>query len=138
MYGPDYRKGPNIGRREGNKTDNICVYDQSGQLLAILDNSGEPGYNLKHNDLWTGTFRLPTGDQKNVYCQAHNLVKLPDGPRNTGLYRIVGMPSGEITAMGSFQVYTLEHVMATLLDDILFGYHEVGGTEYTTRMVMEA
>jgi len=106
-------------------------------MLAILDNSGEPGYNLKHNDLWTGTFRLPTGDQKNVYCQAHNLVKLPDGPRNTGLYRIVGMPSGEITAMGSFQVYTLEHVMATLLDDILFGYHEVGGTEYTTRMVME-
>ena len=105
--------------------------------MAVLDHAGEPGYSLKHNDLWTGTFKLPAGDPKNTYCQAHNMVKLPDGPRETGLYRIIGMPSDEVTTAGGFKVYSLEHVMATLLDDILFGYHEVGGTGYTTRMVME-
>ena len=113
------------------------VYSQNGALLAVLDHAGEPGYSLKHNDLWTGTFKLPAGDPKNTYCQAHNMVKLPDGPRETGLYRIIGMPSDEVTTAGGFKVYSLEHVMATLLDDILFGYHEVGGTGYTTRMVME-
>ena len=115
----------------------ITVYSQAGALLAVLDHAGEPGYSLKHNDLWTGTFKLPAGDPKNTYCQAHNMVKLPDGPRKTGLYRIIGMPSDEVTTAGGFKVYSLEHVMTTLLDDILFGYHEVGGTGYTTRMVME-
>ena len=57
--------------------DEVTVYDQSGKLLAVLDNADAVSYELKHNDLWTGSFSLPTGDPKNVYCQAHNLVRLP-------------------------------------------------------------
>lgn len=115
----------------------LTVYNQSGQMLAVLDSADKIGYELKHNDLWTGSFSLAADDPKNDFCQAHNLVKLPDGPRQTGLYRIVGMPNGEETGLGSVKTYSLEHVMATLLDDVLFGYHEVGGTGVYTRTVMQ-
>ena len=103
----------------------------------MLDNAGDIGYDLKHNDLWTGSFTLPAGDAKNSYCQAHNLVRLPDGKRETGLYRIISTPSSEETALGGMKTYNIEHVMATLLDDVLFGYHEVGGTGVSTRQVMQ-
>lgn len=115
----------------------LTVYDQDKKMLAVLDNADRIGYDLKHNDLWTGSFSLPANDPKNSFCQAHNLVKLPDGSRDTGLFRIVGMPNGEETGLGSVKTYSLEHVMATLLDDVLFGYHEVGGTGVNTRAVMQ-
>lgn len=115
----------------------LSVYDQAGTLLAVLDHADKIGYDLKHNDLWTGSFALPSDDPANACCQAHNLVRLPDGSRDTGLFRIVGMPSGEESAMGGVRTYNLEHVMATLLDDVLFGYHEVGGTGVNTRQVMQ-
>lgn len=38
--------------------------------------------------------------------------------------------------MGGVRTYSLEHVMATLLDDVLFGYHEIGGTGVTTEDVI--
>ena len=115
----------------------VTVYDQDGKLLAVLENAGDVGFELKHNDLWTGSFTLPAGDPKNAFCQAHNLVRLPDGTRDLGLYRIISMPSSEETAIGGKKTYSVEHVMATLLDDVLFGYHEVGGTGVNTRQVME-
>ena len=42
----------------------MSVYDQSGDMLAVLDNA-EYSYDLKHNDLWTGSFSLPSADSKN-------------------------------------------------------------------------
>ena len=118
------------------------VCDQAGKMLAVLDNADKIGYTLQHNDLWTASFQLPAGDPKNAFCQAHNLVKLTDRgaageSRRTGLFRIVGMPSGEESALQGVKAYSLEHVMATLLDDVLFGYHEVGGTGVYTRDVMQ-
>lgn len=115
----------------------MSVYSQAGQLLTVLDNAGDIGYDLKHNDLWTGSFTMPAGDPKNDHCQAHNLVRLPDGTRQTGLFRIISAPSSEETALGGVKTYNVEHVMATLLDDVLFGYHEVGGTDFSTRQVMQ-
>lgn len=116
--------------------DFVTVYNQSGQLLGVLENAGDVSYQLIHNDLWTASFTLPTDDPKNALCQAHNLVRIPDSTRDTGLYRIVGMPTGEETAAGGVKTYSLEHVMATLLDDLLFGYHEIGGPGVTTARVI--
>lgn len=114
----------------------VQVYDQSGELLAVLENAGRVEYELKHNDLWSGSFELPAHDPKNQWCQARNLVRLPDGYRDTGLYRIVGAPTAELTDRGGIIQYQLEHVMATLFDDVLFGYHEVGGEDVTTGQVI--
>lgn len=116
--------------------DYVTVYSQDGRMLAALENADQVGYELKHNDLWTGSFSLPAGDPKNEYCQAHNLVRVPDGNRETGLYRIISMPQSEETAQGGLKTYNVEHVMATLLDDVLFGYHELGGVGITTRDVL--
>lgn len=115
----------------------VTVYDQQGQMLAVLENAMEVGYELKHNDLWTAQFSLPAADGKNTHCQAGNWVRIPDGGRDTGLYRIVGMPSADETGLGGKRTYQLEHVMATLLDDVLFGYHEVGGEDMDTADVIE-
>lgn len=115
----------------------LSVSDQDMRMLAVLENADKIGYELKHNDLWTGSFSLPASDPKNSFCQAHNLVRLPDGPRDTGLFRIIGMPTGDETGLQGMKTYSLEHVMATLLDDVLFGYHEVGGTGVYTRDVMQ-
>ena len=114
----------------------VTVYDQSDRLLAVLDNASDVSYVLTHNDLWTASFSLPADDPKNEYCQAHNLVRIPDGSRDLGLYRIVGMPTCQMEA-GGVRTYSLEHVMAVLLDDVLFGYHEIGGEGVTTRQAAE-
>lgn len=63
--------------------DEVTVYDQGGKLLAVLDNADAVSYELKHNDLWTAAFPCRRANPKNVYCQAHNLVRLPDGSRDT-------------------------------------------------------
>ncbi|MBR4081127.1 MAG: phage tail protein [Clostridia bacterium] len=114
----------------------IKVYDQAGTMLAALEYADAVGYNLPHNDLWTATFRLPKDDPKNAYCQMHNLVSIDDGPRNLGMYRIIGSPDADMTTPGSYIVYNCEHVVATLLDDVLFGYHEVGGVSMDTAAVI--
>ena len=116
--------------------EHVKVYSQGGKLLGVLDNADEIAYTLPHNDLWTGSFSLPSGDPKNALCQAHSMVRIPDDTRDIGLYRIVGMPTGEETARGGVKTYSLEHVMATLLDDVLFGYHEIGGPGVSTAQVI--
>ena len=117
-------------------TEYVTVYDKQGNMLGVLENADAIGYSLQHNDLWTAAFSLPTGDPGNAWCQAHNLISLPDDGRELGLYRIVGMPDSDETNLGGVKRYSLEHVMATLLDDILFGYHEIGGTGVTTAQVI--
>ena len=113
-----------------------AVYDQSGAMLAVLDYADTVAYQLPHNDLWTASFRLPSSDPKNAFCLMHNLVKLEDGSRDIGLYRIVGVPDDAMTGFGGYVEYSCEHVMATLLDDILFGYHEIGGEAMDTGSVI--
>ena len=119
----------------------VKVYNQAGGLLAVLENAGDTNYNLRHNDLWVAGFSLPSRDPNNEYCQVHNLVRIPEEGRDLGLYRIVGLPSADEVARGGMISYRLEHVMVTLLDDLLFGYHEIGGpgvyTEDVIRYILD-
>lgn len=110
------------------------VYDQNMQLLAVLENADKVGYVLKSNDLSTATLSLPTPDPKNEYMAAHNIVRIYDGDEEVGLFRIVGAPSSS-SAIAGWTEYSLEHVIATLVDDVLFGYHEIGGVGILTRDV---
>lgn len=121
--------------------EHVKVYNQAGGLLAVLENAGDTNYNLRHNDLWVAGFSLPSRDPNNEYCQVHNLVRIPEEGRDLGLYRIVGLPSADEVARGGMISYRLEHVMVTLLDDLLFGYHEIGGpgvyTEDVIRYILD-
>ena len=111
------------------------LYDQDMKLLAVLENA-VVGYTLKNNDLSTATVSLPTPDEKNAYMIAHNIVRIYDGDEEVGLFRIVGEPESS-NALEGWTDYDLEHVIATLVDDVLFGYHEIGGNGIYTRNVAE-
>ena len=99
----------------------VTIHDESMAMVAVLENADAVGYELVHNDLWNGTFALPNDDPKRVYCQAGAYVKIPDGDRMTGLYRITGEPESTLTSLGEMTTYTVEHVLGTLLDDVCFG-----------------
>ncbi len=96
------------------------ILDRQLRPLAYLDTAADIGWELKYNELNTAEMSLSSDDPKNSYCQALTFVRLWDGERDLGVYRISGMPSGEGQA-GGMMTYSLEHALATLLDDVIYG-----------------
>lgn len=115
----------------------LSVYDgHTRKRLAYLQNAYDVSYNKTTNALWTAEFSLPYTDPKSKYCESFNLIEIWDedaggGARYVGLFRI--MPrTEEMISTGRSSVFKLEHVLSTLFDDIMLGYHEVGNTEVYT------
>lgn len=110
----------------------ISVYDgHTRKRLAYLQNAYNISYIKNTATLWTGEFSLPYSDPKTKYCKAFNLVELWDEDaggksRYVGLFRIVPYTENTLDINGPNIVYQLEHVLSTLLDDTMIGYHEVG------------
>ena len=110
----------------------LTVYDwKTKKRLAYLQNAYDIGYTLQTNSVWSGTFTLPYLDDKKQYCSPLNLVEMWDinsggDDKYLGLFRI--MPRVEQSNQDAHDiVYTLEHVLSTLLDSSLVGRHEWGG-----------
>jgi phage minor structural protein len=101
--------------------DTIQVFSQSRERLAFLQNAFAIGYKKTLNSLWTASFSLPADDPKNRHCQSFNLVELYDEEERVELFRIVGEDLTRST--NAVKVYSCEHILATLLDDLLFSYH---------------
>ena len=101
----------------------IRVYSRNMELISILQNAFDISYSEKMNSLGSAEFSLPGDDPKNEDCQPFNFVELFDGNERVDLYRI--MPNS-MTKDGSGRIntYKCEHVLATLLDDVLFKYHQ--------------
>ena len=111
----------------------IAVYDgHTRKRLAYLQNAYNISYTKNTASLWTGSFSLPYSDPKVKYCQSFNLIELWDEDaggkaRYVGLFRI--MPRTEETLGSDASIkFQLEHVLSTLIDDLMVGYHEVGNT----------
>lgn len=102
--------------------------------LAYLENAHKIGYELVLNELWTARFRLPADDPKNIYCSPFNLVEIFDGGERIELFRI--MPSTLTRDTSGTVEYQCEHVLATLLDDVLFQYHQIGNIGVGTTTVL--
>ena len=96
------------------------IFDKSRKRIAIAENASGVEEERKINSLWYLTFSLPYNDAKNEYCQPFNYVRYNGGE----LYRIMPVDA-EITETGLL-TYQCEHVLATLIDNVLFGYHVVG------------
>lgn len=110
----------------------LAVYDwKTRKRLAYLQNAYDVGFTQQTNSVWTGTFTLPYMDDKKQYCEPFNLVEMWDidaggGDKYIGLFRI--MPQVEQLNKDDHDiVYTLEHVLSTLLDSSLVGRYEWGG-----------
>ena len=103
----------------------IRIYDQNMKKLAYLQNAFNISYDLTLNELWFAKFTLPADDPKNIYCQPFNYVEIYDGKDRIELFRIM---SSELTrAEQGTIIYQCEHVLATLLDDVMYQYHQIGG-----------
>lgn len=114
----------------------IRIYDLNLSLVAILENAFDIGYEKRINELWTASFSLPATDEKNAECQPFRFVEVFDGDDRVDLFRILPT-STERSNSGPTITYQCEHVLATLLDDVMFQYHQIGGTGVFTNEVIE-
>lgn len=114
----------------------VKIYDRNMQLLALLENAYSVGYETPFNGLWKASFTLPANDEKNAECQPFNFVEINDNGEHIGLFRILTSTT-QRTNDGLMIEYSCEHVIATLLDDVLFQYHTVGNLGFFTSNVIE-
>ncbi|MFD2118165.1 phage tail spike protein [Paenibacillus yanchengensis] len=107
------------------RKSNITIYDLNMRKLALLENAITINYETPMNGLWTAGFELPLDDEKNEYCQPFYFVELFDLDGRMDLYRIL---PNTAKRDGSNQTvsYSCEHVLATLIDDVLFQFHKAG------------
>ena len=109
-----------------------AVFDKNRNRLAYLDNAMQVAYSCPLNALWTASFTLPADDPKNIYCAQNNLVRIFDGNDEIGLFRIIG--EDRTRSDQSITTYSCEHVLSTLMDDVLFQYHQIGGVNQHTNV----
>lgn len=107
----------------------------TGKRLAFLQNAYQIGYKLEMNKIWSAHFTLPYDDPKNRYCQPLNYLEIYDGEEYVGLFRII--PSRMKRDASTQEItYECEHVIATLMDDLLVKWHEVGNVGvYTNQSI---
>jgi len=99
----------------------LTVYSPTRRPLGILQNAFNIHENVKLNSISSFSFSLPADDTKNHLCQPFNTVNYANGQ----VYRI--MPKEEtVDELGTVR-YECEHVIATLLDHLMFGWHVMGG-----------
>jgi phage minor structural protein len=114
----------------------IKVYDQSMQLVAYLENAFAIGYETPLNTIWPASFSLPANDPKNNECLPLRFVEIDDNGEHIGLFRIIPTSTRRVDG-GATITYQCEHVLATLLDDVMFQYHTVGNLGVYTMDVLE-
>mgnify|MGYP001058871979 CR=1 FL=1 len=98
----------------------IEIFDKPRRRVAIAENAHAISEQERINAVWYFYFSLPYKDPKNEYCKPFYYVRHNGGE----LYRI--MPETLTVDESGSVAYQCEHVLATLIDNILFGYHVVG------------
>lgn len=114
----------------------IIVYDQNMRKVAYLENASSISYETPLNGLWTASFSLPANDPKNAECLPLRFVEIFDGNERMELFRILPTSTRRGND-GETVTYQCEHVLATLLDDVLFQYHQIGGLGVYTADVLQ-
>jgi phage minor structural protein len=114
----------------------IKILNQSRQPVAILENAYGISYTKRLNEIWGASFNLPLDDPKNAECQPLHYVEIIDDLTGEyiGLFRIVPAETRKLDTINEIK-YVCDHVIATLLDDILFEYHQT--VNWTTRQNIE-
>lgn len=114
----------------------LIVYDRTMQKMAYLETAARISYEQIYNGLWTASFELPADSEKTAHCQPYYYVEVNDNGLKVGMFRIINRQT--IRRANEVVIkYSLEHVLASLLDSVLYGYHEVGGVGTYTEDVLE-
>lgn len=114
----------------------VSIFDNiTKKRLCFLENAFEVGYTLNLNKLHEAKFSLPYDDPKNRFCQVYRWVEIWDGDDRVGLFRI--LPTVTTKNADTRRIdYTCEHCAATLMDDFMFGWHEIGNVGVYTEEVL--
>lgn len=113
----------------------VTIYDLQMRRVAMLENAFGIQYEMPMNALWTASFNLPADDPKNAECRPLYFAEIFDESERIELFRI--LPSAlRKNSSGSAITYQCEHVLGTLLDDILFQYHTIGNLGVYTEDVL--
>jgi len=96
------------------------LFDRQRMRIKILQNVCNVTEEQPINALWHLSFALPYDDPKNAACQPFRYIRYNGGE----LYRILPQES-EVDDTGLI-TYSCEHVLATLLDRVMFGWRQVG------------
>ena len=112
----------------------LKLYNKQLQLKAYLENAFKISYEQQFNSIWTAAFSLPLNDQKEEEITAFDFLELFDNGKRIGMFRI--LPKETVKNENTKTVtYKCEHVLATLLSDVLFRYHQL--SNFTTKDVLE-
>ena len=100
----------------------ITIYDSKRIATGDLENAFDIEETVIMNGVSRFEFKLPISDPKNFLCEPMTVINYNGGP----LYRI--MPIYKIITENGYVHYECEHVISLLINDLLFGYHSIGGT----------
>ncbi|WP_010271340.1 phage tail spike protein [Paenibacillus senegalensis] len=114
----------------------VTIYDLQMHKVAYLENASNISYETPMNSLWTTSFDLPLDDPKTEHCRPFYFVEIWDGSERLDLFRILPQTSQRSAEISRVR-YECEHVLATLLDDLMFQYHTVGNLGYHTDRVIQ-
>ncbi|PED30833.1 hypothetical protein CON13_17745 [Bacillus cereus] len=93
------------------------------KLKAYLENVYNIKYSPPLNELWTAGFSLPFTDPKREEIETFDYVEIFDKGKRIGMFRIMDSDE-EREVHEKIITYDCEHVLSTLMDSVLFGYHE--------------
>jgi phage minor structural protein len=113
----------------------IKLYNTSLALVAILNNAFDISFEQKLNELHTASFSMPADDPKVVDCQPLYFVEIYDKSERIDMFRIMPTKQYKDDAKNVI-TFECEHVIATLLDDVMFQLNESGGALEDTSTVL--
>ncbi|CAI3484181.1 phage tail protein [Enterococcus cecorum] len=106
------------------------------RAIAYLENAYDVSYEKEANSIWSASFSLPLNDRKVKKVKQLGYVEIVDvDGEYIGLFR--AMP--ELTTVNADRAevkFELKHVLSTLMDSVMFKYHEISPNT-TTRETIE-
>ena len=114
----------------------LKILDVNRQNVAYLENAYSVSYEKEINKIATASFKLPLNYNKNEKIKHLQYVEIIDNDNEyIGLFRI--MPTQTVVSESEQSVtYQCNHVLTTLMDSVIFRYHEISPNT-STREVLE-
>lgn len=114
----------------------LKILDVNRQNVAYLENAYSVSYEKEVNKIATASFKLPLNDSKNDKIKHLQYVEIIDNDNEyIGLFRI--MPTQTVVSESEQSItYQCNHVLTTLMDSVIFRYHEISPNT-STREVLE-
>lgn len=107
--------------------DMLNVYDLNRRKTAILQNAFNITETKELNKIYSLSFQIPYDDEKVRYIEPFHYVRFGNDGE---LYRIIKTSLTEDDV--SILKVDCEHVITTLIDNLLYGVTELGGKKFVT------